>query len=296
MELSAQIIQYLFTGLTLGGIYALIALGFVIIYTVTGHINFAQGEFVMLGALITVSLFGTSVTGLPLLAAALSAVVIVGVFGCIFERAVFNPARNSSIVTVIIITLGASIAIRGTALLIWGSSSYFIPSFGPFYSFKFMGASMSFQTIWVLAVSIAVVTVLFLFFERTLTGKALKACAVNRLAASLMGISPGRMSLLSFLMSAVIGAAAGIVIAPITTATYDMGLMLGLKGFVAAVFGGLNSVTGAVIGGFVLGICEAMGAGLLSSGYKDAIAFIVLLIVLFKFPSGIMAKSAGKRV
>jgi len=293
MELSSQLLQYFLTGLTLGGIYALIALGFVIIYTVTGHINFAQGEFVMLGALITASMVKS---GVPMWLSMLAAITLVGLFGGLFERAVIFPSRMAPVVTVIIITIGASVAIRGAALLLWGTYSYPLPSFSSGEPLNILGATMERQAVWVLAISLIVMILLFLFFERTLLGKALKACAINRLAASLMGISPHFMSLFSFVLSAVIGALAGIVITPITTATYNMGLMLGLKGFVAAVLGGLNNATGAILGGFLLGILEAMGAGLISSSYKEAIVFFVLLLVLFYRPSGLLGRPESRQV
>ncbi len=293
MHFGSEILQYFLTGITLGGIYALIALGFVTIYTVTGHINFTQGEFVMLGALITANLVKT---GLPLWLAIVTAVVTVGAFGAAFERAVINPARNSPVVTVIIITIGFSVAIRGMALLLWGTQSYPLQQFSAGEPINILGAIMNRQSLWILLLSIFVVTALFIFFERTVMGKALKACAINRLAASLMGISPQRMSLFCFSVCAAIGALAGIFITPITTATYDMGLMLGLKGFVAAVLGGLTNTTGAILGGFLLGVLEAMGAGLISSGYKDAISFLILLLVLLKRPGGLLGKPEGQRV
>ncbi len=289
----SELLQYVLTGLTLGGIYALIALGFVTIYTVTGHINFTQGEFVMLGALITASLVKNG-TGLWL--AVVAAILLVGLFGALFERAVIYPARNSPVVTIIIITIGFSVAIRGGALLVWGTQSYPLPAFSSGESMRILGAALNTQSVWVLALSLLVVAVLFVFFERTAAGMALKACAINRLAARLMGISPQRMSLLCFTLSAMLGALAGIVITPITTATYDMGLMLGLKGFVAAVLGGLTSTTGAVVGGFLLGVLEALGAGLISSGYKDAISFLILLLVVLKRPNGLLGKQESKRV
>ena len=293
MHFGNEFLQYLLTGITLGSIYALIALGFVTIYKVTGHINFTQGEFVMLGALITASMVKG---GISLWLSILTAVVVVGLFGAAFERAVIYPARKAPVVTVIIITIGSSVAIRGIALLIWGTQPYALTPFTKGAPIHFLGAFMNQQSVWVMALSILVVALLFTFFEKTLTGKALKACAINRLAAGLMGISPQRMSLFCFSLSAVIGSLAGIVIAPITTATYDMGLMLGLKGFVAAVLGGLTSTTGAVVGGLLLGILEAMGAGFISSGYKDALSFFILLLVLLKRPGGLLGSPESERV
>ncbi|MDA8213411.1 MAG: branched-chain amino acid ABC transporter permease [Clostridia bacterium] len=293
MSFSSQVLQFILSGLTLGGIYALIGLGFVTTYNVTGILNFAQGEFVMLGALITVALVGLK---LPILLAIVLAVLVVALIGALMERLAIYPARHASLVTVIIITIGVSISIRGLALLIWGTDPYSLPAFSTGSPLSFAGASMTPQAVWVIGTAVAVVTALFFFFERTYLGKAVRACVVNKLAARLMGISPQLMSLLAVALSAGLGAIAGIVITPITLATYDMGLMLGLKGFVAAVLGGLTSISGAVLGGFLLGVLEALGSGLISSGYKDAIAFLILVLVLFIKPSGLLGSMGSKRV
>jgi branched-chain amino acid transport system permease protein len=293
MSQASQILQFLLSGMTLGGIYALIALGFVTTYNVTGILNFAQGEFVMLGALLTASLVAAKV---PLILAICLAVIGVTIVGVVLERAAIYPVRNAKMVTVIIITIGLSITIRGIALLIWGTDPYSLPAFTPGNAMNIFGAKLVPQSLWVMGTALAVVIALFWFFERTFFGKAVRACVINKLAASLMGISPQLMSLFAISISAALGAIAGIVITPITFATYDMGLMLGLKGFVAAVLGGLTSISGAVIGGLVLGILEALGAGLVSSGYKDAIAFVILLLVLFIKPNGLLGKSGSKRV
>jgi branched-chain amino acid transport system permease protein len=197
-------------------------------------------------------------------------------------------------VTLIIITIGVSIAIRGVALILWGTDPLPLPPFtgeDPIFIFS---ATLLPQGLWVLGMMVFVVAGLYLFFNRTITGKALRACAINRSAARLMGVSADRMSLFSFALSAALGAAAGIVVAPITAASYDAGTMLGLKGFVAAVVGGLTSMPGAVVGGLALGVLESLGAGLLRSGYKDAIAFLLLLVVLLWRPSGFFGTNVGK--
>jgi len=234
--------------------------------------------------------------GLPLVLAIVLAIVTVAILAGLFERTAIHPARRASVLTLIIITIGASTAIRGVALVLWGTDPYPLPPFSAGNS-TFLGeATILPQSLWVIGISILVVILLFSFFERTLLGKAVRACALNRLAASLTGISPQLMSLFIFMLSGALGAIAGIVIAPITTATYDMGLMLGLKGFVAAALGGMNSTTGAVVGGFVLGILEAMAAGLISSSYKDALAFFVLIVVLIWMPRGIWNRTKTSRV
>jgi len=278
MSLSAQLAQYVASGLVVGGVYALIGLGFVIVYRVTRVINFAQGEFVMLGALLTAA--GRSLA-LPTAAAFGLAVVLGAAAGALLERAGIHPVRRAPAMAALIVTIGASIAIRGAALAAWGTDPYALEPFSAGPPLRVLGASVVRQGCWVLAVAGAVFLGLWLFFTRTYAGTAVTACAVNPRGARLMGIRVERVWLLAFALSGALGATAGAVIAPITYATYDMGLMLGLKGFVAAVLGGLVSPPGAIAGGFLLGLLESLSAGLLSSGYKDAVAFVVLILLLF---------------
>jgi branched-chain amino acid transport system permease protein len=283
MSFEAQLAQYLASGLVVGGVYALIGLGFVIVYRVTRIINFAQGEFVMLGALLMVT--GRNL-GLPTAAAFVLAVAIVAVVGAGLERVGIHPIRRAEATAALIVTIGASIAIRGTALAVWGTDPYAVDAFSAGPPLRLLGASVVRQGVWVLAVAALVFGGLWVFFTRTYAGTAVTACAVNPRGARLMGIRVDRMWLLAFALSGGLGAAAGAVIAPITYATYDMGLMLGLKGFVAAVLGGLVSPAGAIAGGFLLGLLESLSAGLLSSGYKDAVAFVVLILLLLAQVAG----------
>ncbi len=270
-------LQFVLSGLSTGSIYALVALGIVIIYSVTEIINLAQGEYTMLGAMFAVTF---SKWGLPLPLAFVASIIVVILIGMIIERLTVKPVRSASPVTLIIITVGVSIIIRGIALLIWGATPYALPEFTPGAPLDLFGAIVSRQRLWIMGTTAAVLALLYYLLERTLLGKALRACSINQLAASFMGIGPGQMSLFAFGLSAALGAVAGIVIAPLTLVSYDMGLMLGLKGFVAAVIGGLVSAPGAVIGGLLLGVLESLSAGLISSGMKDAIAFLVLFVVL----------------
>lgn len=285
MSLSSQVLQYVLSGLVVGGIYALIGLGFVIVYSVTRVINFAQGEFVMLGALLMVTLGGQDA---PLPLAFLLALSAVSGIGALLERVAIHPVRRASVLTLIIITIGASIALRGAALLVWGTDPFALSPFSPGPPLQLGGAILVRQGLWVLAVALAIFVGLWVFFTRTYLGKAVRACAINPRAARLMGIRVDRMSLLAFGLAGGLGAAAGIVIAPITYATYDMGLMLGLKGFVAAVLGGLVSPAGAIVGGFLLGILESLAAGLVSSGYKDAVAFVILIVLCLVQVAGLL--------
>jgi branched-chain amino acid transport system permease protein len=250
---------------------------------VTRIINFAQGELVMLGALLTVS--GRQL-GLSTVMAVLAAVVVVAAVGALLERVAIHPVRRAPALTILIVTIGASITIRGVALIVWGTDPYALPAFSPGPPFRLHGATVVRQGLWVLAVAAVVFAALWLFFTRTYAGTAVRACAVNARGARLMGIRVERMWLLAFALSGGLGAVAGAVIAPITYATYDMGLMLGLKGFVAAVLGGLVSPAGAIGGGILLGLLESLSAGLLSSGYKDAMAFVVLILLLLAQVAG----------
>ncbi len=291
--MNAQLTQFLLSGLTIGAIYALVALGFAIIYNASHVINFAQGEFVMIGGMATVSLLQF---GLPLLLAIPLAVLAAVAAGLALERFAIEPARGASSVTLIIITIGASILLRGLATLVWDKKLHTLPSFSGDTPIQVGGATMLPQSLWVMGITLVIVVLLGWFFGRTLIGKAVLATSHNPVAAQLCGINVRFVLFLSFGLSAGLGAVAGILIAPITLTSWDVGVMLGLKGFAAAILGGLGSGVGAVVGGLVLGIAESMGAGYLSSAYKDAIAFVIILAVLFFMPSGLFGKNSADRV
>ena len=293
METFSQMLQLLFSGLTIGAIYALIAVGFVIIYNVTGILNFAQGEFAMFGALISISLVKMNV---PLWLAIILSIIIVAIIGGVFERTAIHTARKSSMTTLIIITIGVAIAFRGIAILIWGTQPQTLPPFTDNTPIQFLDAVLLPQNLWAIGLSIVILVIMMYFFNYTFTGKSLTACVVNPFAARLMGINPNKMSLLAVVVSAGIGALAGTVIAPISGATYDMGMMLGIKAFVAAVVGGLTNAPAAIAGAFLIGIIEAFTEGLWSSGLKDVVSFSLLLLILFLKPEGLFAKASGKRV
>ena len=290
MTFASQLLQFLLTGITNGSIYALIALGFVVIHSVTSVVNFAQGEFAMLGALLAISLIAA---GLPQGVAVAAAVIAVGAFAALLYRVGLRPAREASPLAMIIITIGAALAIRGVALVIWGTEPYAMQPFSAGNPLQMGGAVVRLQSLWVLGSTLMLQPLLHLFFTRTMLGRSLRACAVNRLAARLVGIHTEKMALMAFGLSGAVGALGGIIITPIIFATYDMGLMLSLKGFVAAVMGGLVNYPAAVAGGFLLGILESLGAGLISSGYKDAIAFVALFVILISKPRWIIRSEQG---
>ncbi|MDL2355641.1 MAG: branched-chain amino acid ABC transporter permease [Pseudomonadota bacterium] len=289
----AQFLQFLYSGMTVGSAYALAALGFTIIYNTSGVINFAQGEFIMLGGMLAAIMAGA---GIPLPLAIIGAVIATAAVGLVMEKAVIEPAQNAQVVTLIIITIGASLTIRGLVQIFLGKATHSLPPFSGDTPIVLLGASLLPQSLWVLGVTLAVVGALAWFFGRTLLGKAMLATSHNKLAAQLVGINTRRVLLLSFGLSALLGALGGILVAPITYTSYDAGIMLGLKGFVAAVLGGLGGGVGAVAGGLILGIAEAMTAGYISSSYKDAVPFVLILLILFFMPRGLFGAKISERV
>lgn len=289
----SEFLQYLVTGVTIGATYALVALGFSIIYNASSVINFAQGDFVMIGGMSAVFLLAS---GLPLPLALLAAAAIGAVVGVVLYKTGIEPARDAGVVPLIIITIGAALFLRGLAQVIWGKGFHALPPFSGEEPIRFLGAVMVPQSLWVIGVTCVIVIALAYFFNRTRLGKAILATSYNRDAAKLMGINTNAILLISFGLAGLLGAIAGIIVAPITFTYYEIGVMLGLKGFVAAVLGGLGSFPGAVAGGLVLGVTEAMMAGYVSSDYKDAVAFVLILLILFFMPSGLLGKHSVERV
>jgi branched-chain amino acid transport system permease protein len=300
MEHVRHFLDYLIPGISLGTIYALIALGFTIIFRVTEIINFAQGEFVMLGAMCMATFHRT--LGLPFPVAFLASVASVTMVGALVESLAIRPIRNASVVSLIIVTIGCSILIRGIAMFLWGKNALPWLEIGQGNPISLWGTLwVSPQTVWILAITLSVVLVSHLFFEHTFPGKAMTACAINQRAAHLVGIPVERMVLYSFALSAALGAVSGIVITLKFFPVYDMGVSLGLKGFCAAILGGLGNNVGAVLGGILLGLLESFGIGFLSrimnisSGYKDVIALFVLVLVLVVRPAGLLGSTVSEK-
>lgn len=288
-----ELMQFLFSGVTVGAVYALVALGFTIIYNASDVVNFAQGEFVMLGGMITVF---ANAAGLPLPLAAVLAILVTAAVGVALNKLAIEPARGAPVVSLIIITIGASIFIKGVTQLIFDKQLHRFPAFSGDDPIHLLGATLLPQSLWVIAGAIAVFIALWLFFTRTLTGRAVLATSNNRLAAQLVGINTGWVMTLAFGLSAAIGALAGVLVTPITLISYDVGIALALKGFAAAMLGGMGNPKGALVGGLMLGLLEALTAGYISSQYKDAAAFIVILAVLFAMPQGLFGKTSTDRV
>lgn len=289
----SQFLQFLFSGMTVGATYALAALGFSLIYNASGVINFAQGEFIMLGGMVAAVLTASGVS-LPL--AIVAAVLVVTLVGLLVEKLAIEPARDADITSIIIITIGVSMVVRGLVEVTLGKGSHALPHFSGEVPIAIAGATLLPQSLWVMAVTAAVVAALAFFFGRTRIGKGILATAHNRLAAQLVGVDVKKVLLASFGLAAALGAVGGILVAPIATTSYDAGLMLGLKGFVAATFGGLGSGVGAIAGGVLLGLIETMTAGYVSSAYKDAVPFVLVLVVLVVRPRGLFGLGSTDRV
>ncbi|MGE5769086.1 MAG: branched-chain amino acid ABC transporter permease [Betaproteobacteria bacterium] len=289
----AQFLQFLFSGVTVGATYALAALGFTLIYNASNVINFAQGEFIMLGGMLAVFF---TMSGLPLPVALVLAIIVPAIVGVLVEKLAIEPVKGAETVTLIIITIGASLVIRGLVQVWLGKGTHSLPAFSGDEPIHILGATLLPQSLWVLGVTALVVVALWYFFNRTLQGKAMLATSFNRVAAELVGINTSWVLFMSFAMSAALGALGGILLTPITLTSYDVGIMLGLKGFVAAVVGGLGNGLCAVLGGLLVGILEAMGAGYISSNYKDAIPFVLILLILFFKPRGLFGGKSTDRV
>ncbi len=286
---TGMLLQFIISGITVGSIYAMVAVGYNIIYNVTEIINFAQGEFVVLGGLVMVMLqVGFSIH--PVAAFFLTILIVVG-SGMMLDRLAIRTIRQPSVLILIIATIAASMILKGTAMYFWGKDPYDLPAFSGRDPISFLGAVIQPQALWVIGFLVIIVIFLTLFFEKSILGKAMKACADNPDAATLVGINVNHMILLSFALSAAIGAIAGIGLTPMALMEYDRGSMLAVKGFAAVILGGLGSFPGAVLGGLILGLIESLGAGFISSGYKDAFALILLLLLLFVRPSGLLGNA-----
>jgi branched-chain amino acid transport system permease protein len=233
---------------------------------------------------------------LPLYAAFVLAVAATGCVGLAIDKLVIGRARNATVLSLIIITIAISIVLKGSAMVWWGKDPYSLPSFSTGGPIRFWGAAIQPQALWIFAVCGLVVAALTLFFRRSVYGKAMIACADNPGAARMVGIPVRQMVFLSFVLSAMVGAAAGVVITPISMMEYDRGAMLGLKGFGAAVLGGLGQFFGALVAGLILGLAESFCAGYLSSGYKDAVALVLLLIALFLKPEGLFGSGEAAKL
>ena len=286
-------LQLLFTGLGIGSIYALVALGFVLIYRATNVVNFAQGDFAMLGAFSMVVLCID--LELPYWLGILITLVAMLLFGALFNFAVYYPLRHRGFQPVIISTIGASILLENGVLAAYGPRPQTLPSFFSSPGFSIGPIFFDSQYLLILGVTMVMVTIQYLFFERTLLGKKMQATSQDKEMASLLGIPVATMIMLTFIYSAALGGLAGILVAPILFVSVGMGSSIALKAFAASIIGGFGNATGAIVGGLALGVVETFGAAYISVPYKDAFAFIVLVLFLLFRPQGLFGEKVAEK-
>ncbi len=289
----AELLQFVIAGLKSGSIYALVALGFTLVYAATGAINFAQGEFYMLGGMLGVWFVSL---GLPLPLAVLSAVTATAAVGALFELLAVRPISDGNPLRIIIVTIGGSVVLRQIALHLFGPDELALPAFTTGSSLKIAGAAIERQTVWIWALTALAVVGLVVLYRKTTFGKAMRATSLNRDAARLVGIDARAMVTAAFALAAALGALAGLAVAPLTQTAFDVGAGIGVKGFSAAILGGLGNPIAAVGGGLLLGLLESLAAGYLDPVYKDAVSVVVLLAVLFLRPQGLLGGSGKEKV
>jgi branched-chain amino acid transport system permease protein len=293
--------QQLVNGISLGSIYALIALGYTMVYGVLRLINFAHGDVYMLGAYTGYYLSRKLKGDEPSLAGALvvmlGAMLVCAIVGVIIERFAYRPVRRASRLTLLIAAIGVSLFIENGAQLVFGPDPKFFPSLAPRADFRVGGVRLTSEQLTVIAVSFLLMVLLQFFILKTRTGKAMRAVSFNLDTAKLMGISTDRMIAITFALGSALAAAAGVLIGmQIPKIDPLMGILYGLKAFVAAVLGGIGNVPGAVIGGLLIGTSEVMVVGYLSSTFRDAIAFGILILVLLLRPQGILGRAQKEKV
>ena len=295
MGLINEILQNILSGISIGCIYGLVALGFVLIFKATEVINFAQGELLMLGAFLSYSLI--TYAGFPYWAAMLTAVVIMGLFGMFMERAILRSLVGEPVYAIVIVTIGISFFLKSAATMVpgWGSDTY---GFKTPFTDKFVNWGpliISWEHLSIITITTALILILFAFFRYTRVGTTMRATSQNQMAAVYMGISVTRIFSLTWTIAAVLGAIGGVLLAPITFVHMNMGY-IGLKAFPAAVLGGFNSLPGAIVGGLILGITESLAGFYLPEGWKNVAAWIILIVVLIIRPQGLFGIQEKKKV
>jgi branched-chain amino acid transport system permease protein len=286
-------LQLVVSGLTVGGVYAVVAMGLVVVYKATDVVNFAQGEFLTLGAYLGLFFYVTAGLSYPL--AFIAAIAVCAVVGMIIERATIRPLLNSPEFTIIMATFAIATMIRAVLRIIWRDYTFSFPPIASTQPLEFLGVRQSPQNLLVLAIALAIIALLFLFFQRTKIGLAMRATALNREAAWLMGVNVTGVFGLTWAMSAGLGTAAGLLIAPLVGIHPEMGHIM-IKAFVAALLGGFNSLPGALIGGLALGVMETVAGGFLSNYFKEILTFAIMMLVIVFMPNGFFGSSVAKKV
>ncbi len=292
MDLSTNL-QMLAAGLAMGSIYALVALGFVLIFNAVGVVNFAQGEFVMVPAFVAVALI--EILKLPYPLIYLFTVLFMGLFGIVFQRIAYYPLRNRTFLPVVISTIGVSIFLKNGAQIVFGAEPRLMPRPTPADVLNLGGVFVDPQYVVIILVTAVLLIFQYYFFEKTPLGKKMQATAQDKDMARLLGIRVANMIIITFIYSSILGAIAGILVGPIFYVTKEMGAMLGLKAFCSTIVGGFGSVPGAILGGLFLGVVEVFASFYISSAYRDAFAFIILILVLLIRPQGFFGEKIAEK-
>ena len=292
MDLSTNL-QMLAAGLAMGSIYALVALGFVLIFNAVGVVNFAQGEFVMVPAFVAVALI--EILKLPYPLIYLFTVLFMGLFGIVFQRIAYYPLRNRTFLPVVISTIGVSIFLKNGAQIAFGAEPRLMPRPTPADVLNLGGVFVDPQYVVIILVTAVLLIFQYYFFEKTPLGKKMQATAQDKDMARLLGIRVANMIIITFIYSSILGAIAGILVGPIFYVTKEMGAMLGLKAFCSTIVGGFGSVPGAILGGLFLGVVEVFASFYISSAYRDAFAFIILILVLLIRPQGFFGEKIAEK-
>jgi branched-chain amino acid transport system permease protein len=292
MPSAVELVQSLVNGVGIGLIYGLVAIGFCVIYNASGIVNFAQGVFVMLGGMFAHTLL--TQFGLPIYVSAVLSTILVAGIGVLVQITIINPMwrRKAPLFAIILATLAIQLLIEQVVILTLGDQPRTYPEFTSGGPLKIGPIAIGYQLFWVLGCGALMVFALTQFFNRTRMGRALRACSQNREAAALLGIPVERMLIVSFALSAALGAAAGILITPTQYTAYSVGGPVGINGFIAAIIGGFGSAPAALIGGIFLGVIQSGAIVFFGAGFKNIVALTVLLIVLLFFPSGLFAGRA----
>lgn len=284
---ASTLLQFLIGGLSLGCIYGLVGIGFSVLYNSSGILNFAQGGFVMLGGMLTYIFY--TVVGIPIVIAMLGAIVLTSCLGLLIEWTVIRRLRtqNASVFIMILATLACQILIENATLYLVDDKPHSIPYFTPGPPLQFFGAAVGLQILWIVGVSLLLVFLLGVLYNYTSFGRAMRACAINPEVARILGIKVERMVAAGFILSAALGAIGGILITPTQYTAFNIGVPFAVSGFIAAIIGGLGNPLGAFIGGIGLGVLQSVGVVFIDAGYKNVVAFGVLLLLLFLRPQGL---------
>jgi branched-chain amino acid transport system permease protein len=285
--------QILATGLAMGCIYALVGLGFILIYNATHGLNFAHGELVMLAAFV---FYTAANTGLPLWLAAVATLIVMGAFGFFYQRFLFHPLRKRPFISFIIATIGFSIVLRNLALILWGPNALKVDSFFAVDVLRLGSVALTPESLFIVGATFITLAAQYYLFFGTDLGRRIRASAQNPEMAELLGIRLNRMISITFIVSTVLAGVAGVLVAPIFLVDPDMGASLILKAFIGVIVGGFGSIPGAVVGGLIIGVLEILVAVFVSSTFKDAIVFGLLILLLLTFPRGLFGGPTEDRV